>query len=164
MQIKAKVEDSRDIETWVERMIAEHGYAQISMHDPASEVPGFAFTVGLEKSRRTPELICLGVAPDIAGQLFAACVDAHDRAACDLSAGAQTVTGLIEDYTFRFHRVAPALLVRTNAIRPDRAADTTAMLQLLIPDNAGYFPGDAGCDPRVAAAQDPDRLLAQATN
>jgi hypothetical protein len=164
MQIKATVQDSRDVETWVERMIAEHGYAQISLHGPAADGPGVAFTVGLERSRHVPELLCLGVAPDIAGQLFAACIEGHDRGDHDLAAGEQTLHGLIEDYAFRLRRVSPALLTWTNALRPDRSADSTAMLHLLIPDNSGVFPDEAGCDPRVAAAQDPDRLLAQTTN
>ena len=163
-EIKASLEDTLDVEAWVEQMIAEHGYAQISMHDPDAAVPGFAFTIGLEHSRSVPELMCMGVAPDVAGQLFGLCVEACDERTLDLSQGNQTVAGLVDGYRLRFQRVAPAVVAAANAVRPHRATDLVDMVQLLIPDNAGRFPGETDCDPRVAAAQDPDRLLARSTN
>lgn len=164
MQIKAHVEDDLEVETWVEQMIAENGYAQISMHNPSFGLPGFAFTIGMEQSRQVPELICMGVAPDIAAQLFAICIEGHDSGVYDLAKGNQSVKGLVQGYVLRFRPVAPAMVLKANTVRPYRREDISKMVQLLLPDNSGFFPGDLECDPGVATAQDPDRLLAPATN
>lgn len=164
VQIKARVEDSLEMEAWVEQMIAENGYAQISMHDPSSGRPGFAFTIGLEQSRQIPELMCMGVDPGIAAQLFAICIEGHDTGVCHLAEDNQSVEGLVDGYVLRFQRLTPAVLLKANNIRPHRRDDISSMVQLLLPDDSGFFPGDAECAPGVAAAQDPDRLLAPATN
>lgn len=164
VQIKARAEDSLEIETWVEQMIEQNGYAQISMHEPSSGLPGFAFTIGLEQSRQIPELMCMGVAPDIAAQLFAICIEGHDGKVFDLADGNQSVRGLVEGYALRFKRVAPAMLLKANAVRPHRRDDSSKMVQLLLPDDNGFFPGEVDCDPGIASAQDPDRLLAPVAN
>lgn len=164
MQVIAGVEDELDVEVWVDQMIAENGYAQISVHDPASGLPGFAYTVGLEQSRQVPELLCLGVAPDIAAQLFAICIEGHDASACDLAAGSQTVTGLVEGYRLGFQKVPPAMVSKANATRPHRRVDVEAMVQLVLPDNSGFFPHEDDCDPAIAAAQDIDWLVTSAKN
>ncbi|MFK7763804.1 MAG: DUF4262 domain-containing protein [Roseobacter sp.] len=164
MQIKAQVEDNLEVETWVEQMISLNGYAQISMHDPSSGLPGFAFTIGLEQSRQIPELFCMGVAPDVAAQLFAICIDAHENSVCDLAKGDQSVKGLVHGYALSFRRVTPAMVLKANTVRPNRRKDILKMIQLLIPDNNGFFPGDVDCNPGIAHAQDPDRLLMPTTN
>ncbi|MFK7875653.1 MAG: DUF4262 domain-containing protein [Paracoccaceae bacterium] len=164
MNIKSDIEDDLDIETWVATMIAEHGYAQMSVHDPSSALPGFAYTIGLEQSRNVPELMCMGVAPDIAAQLFAICIEAHDAKLCDLGGGEQTVNGLVEGYTVGFRNVVPAMVLKANAVRPNRPKNVLEMMQLLLPDNNGLFPGDVNCDPGIAFEQDPDRLLTSMLN
>lgn len=160
MQTKSPVKGHPDVEAWVQKMIAENGYAQISRHDPSSGLPGFAFTIGLEHSRNVPELICLGVSPDIAAQLFSICIEGHDAGLCDLTARNQSVSGLVDGYSLRFRRVSPAMVLKANEVRPNRPADISDMVQLLLPDNDGFFPGDAECDPGIAASQDTDWLLA----
>lgn len=160
MQTKSRVEGNVDVEAWVQKMIAENGYAQISRHDPSSGLPGFAFTIGLEHSRNVPELICLGVAPDIAAQLFSICIEGHDVGLYDLAAGNQSVSGLVNGYRLGFRRVGPGIVLKANEVRPNRPADISDMVQLLLPDNDGFFPGDAECDPGIAASQDTDWLLA----
>jgi len=157
------IESDVDVETWVQKMIAENGYAQISRHDPASGLPGFAFTIGLEQSRQVPELLCLGVAPEIAAQLFAICIEGQDGSLFDLAMGDQQVSGLFDGYDLRFRRVRPAMVLKANETRPNRRDDISEMVQLLLPDNDGFFPGDAKCDPGIAASQDTDWLLASST-
>ncbi|WP_299919456.1 DUF4262 domain-containing protein [uncultured Roseobacter sp.] len=138
VQTKSRVEDDLDVEAWVQQMIAENGYAQISKHDPSLGLPGFAFTIGLEHSRQVPELMCLGVAPDIAAQLFAMCIEGHDASLCDLAIGNQSVLWLVEGYTLRFRCVSPAMVLKANEVRPHRREDISDMVQLLLPDNNGF--------------------------
>lgn len=164
MQVDGQIGDGLDTEEWIARQIAEQGYAQISLHDPAPELPGFAFTIGLQEAFGAPELMVMGVAPDVAGQLFGLVIQAHSEGQCDLSAGAQEVTGLVPGFTLRMRPAPVGLVAKANAARPDRPADTEALLHLLIPDDNGHFPGDPACNPQVSAAQDPNRLLAPVTN
>lgn len=174
MTVETRVGDDLDVEAWVEAMIAEHGYAQISHHAASSGpgtgsgtvsgagLPGFAFTIGLEASRGTPELMVMGVAPDVAAQLFGLCIEGHDAEKCDLRQTDVMMRGLIEGYTLQLRPMAAPIVARANALRPARQADITAMAQLMLPDDAGHFPDELLCELQVAAAQDPDRLLAPA--
>jgi hypothetical protein len=162
MKHDAEIEDALDIDSWVDEMIAENGYAQLSLHDPSSGQPGLAFTLGLERSRAVPELLCLGVAPDVAAQLFGLCISGHDNDDCDLGAGAQTVEALLPGHALRMRPVGAPLVAKANGQRPARQPEIRAMVQVLLPDDAGLFPGEPGCDPRIVAAQDVDRLLAPA--
>lgn len=164
MPFEAYERDDLDIETWVKQMKAEYGYAQISIFDPDTKRPGFAFTIGLEASRNVPELLCLGVAPDIASQLFSLCVEAHDSGSVNLAAGSQDLTGLVPDHRIRLQRTTPAMVQRTNAAKPQSHREIGAVVHVLLPDNAGFFPGEAACDAQVAAAQDVDWLLAPIPN
>lgn len=162
--MKAFAVDDLDVDTWIEQSIAENGFAQISLHDPSSGRPGFAFTVGLLAFRKVPELFCMGVAPDIAGRLFSLCVEGHDAARVDLAAGNQDIAELVPGYVLRARRTSPELALLANQIRPDSAPEITTMVQILLPDNHGKFPGDPDCDPDIAASQDPDWLMSQTTN
>lgn len=165
MNVVGHVEDDLDVELFLERMIAENGYAQISVHDQGdTDRPGFAFTVGLETSRAMPELLCLGVAPDVAGQLFSLCIAGQEAGTFDLSDGLQDVGGLITGHLLRFRPTPAPVLQRANAIRHRRMTDICRMVQILLPDNDGIFPGEPTCDPWIAAAQDTDRLLASPPN
>lgn len=160
----AVLENDHDIEAWVQQMIARNGYAQLSVHTSDDGVPGYAFTIGLEASRKMPELFCMGLAPDNVSRLFVLCIEGQESGTCDLSAGEQDVDSLVQGFVLRFRRVGPAMRAKLNAARPERDADLSDILQLVLPDNDGLFPGDPGCDPNIVAAQDIDRLLATATN
>lgn len=158
------VDDQLDVDAWIDERIREFGYAQISHYDPTPGMPGLAFTIGLEQGRGVPELMCMGVDPEIASQLFSLVIEGHDAGVCDLTKDNRDLTGLIDGYALRLRPVSSALVQRANAVRQDQRPDVAVMLQVLLPDNSGAFPGDTGCDPQIAAAQDPDRLLAKATN
>ena len=164
MYANALAGDALDVETWVDQMIAENGYAQLSIHDPNSGRPGCAFTLGLEHSRQSPELFCMGVSPEIASTLFSLCIEAHDAARVDLASARGDMSDLIEGFVVRLRRIPPALACQGQAARSDRCFDITALVQILMPDNAGRFPGDPSCDPLVAAAQDADRLITGTAN
>jgi hypothetical protein len=162
MTVETHVEDDLDVEAWVEAMIAEHGYAQISRHEPGTGLPGFAFTIGLEASRGLPELMVMGVAPDVAAQLFGLCIEGHNAGRCDLRQTDVQMRGLIEGYALQLRPMRAPLVAHANALRPRRPGDIRAMAQLMLPDDTGRFPDELACNLQVAAAQDPDRLLAPA--
>ena len=164
MQVDGVLEDDLDVETWVDKMIEENGYAQLSVFRESLAQPGYAYTVGLEKSRKTPEIVVMGVQPDDASNLFAICIAGHDGGQCDLGLGAQDVTSLVDGFTLRFRPLPANVVAHINASRPERRWDMHAMLQLVLADNSGHFPGDPKCDPEVSAAQDPDKLLARVAN
>ena len=164
MQTTALLGDTVDMETWVEKMIAENGYAQLSLYEPGHAIPGFAFTIGLEQSRGMPELLCLGADPEVVSRLFGICIDAHETGLCDLTRGNQDVADLIEGHVLRFHHVRPDMRLRANEIQPRQGFEIAAMMQVILPDDHGFFPGEPGCDPDIAAAQDVDWLLSEAKN
>ncbi len=164
MRIAADINSEDEIETWVKAMIADHGYAQISMHGPDPNEPGYAFTVGLTETRGSGEFFCMGVAPDIAAQLFSICIGALDDGRLGPGLSDRDVAGLVEDFTLRFRRLDPALVAQTAHAAIARYGHGVALHQIILPDEAGLFPGDDGCNPAYIAAQDPDRLLRGALN
>lgn len=162
MKVETGIEEAQDVEAWVEMMIARHGYAQISHYDPGAGLPGLAFTIGLEASRGIPELMVMGVAPHDAAQLFSVCIEGHDAGRCCLGPEAQIVAGLIEGFSLALRPMGAPMVAQANGLRPARQGNITRLTQLLLPDNGGHFPGEFRCDPQIAAAQDPDRLIAPA--
>ena len=164
MQISKVEQYDFDVERRVKEMIAEYGYAQLCIDAPNSARPGFAFTVGLEHAHQTPELLAVGIAPQITAQLFAVCIAGHGNGTLDLASGNQCVSGLVQGCALGFRTAPPALVLKANAARPHRNQDIRALVQVLIPDDAGNFPGDPACDPSVAIAQDADWIVAETAN
>jgi hypothetical protein len=164
MHVKSVIENDLDIDAWVDEMIAERGYAQISMHGEDPNEPGYAFTIGNQDTHGAPELFCMGVAPDIAAQLFAICVEALADGRLDAALPDGDVFGLIEGFALRFRRLPRTVTAMTALAANQRYGDALRMVQIVLPDAEGRFPDDPLCNPAYVAAQDPDRLIAGALN
>jgi hypothetical protein len=111
----------------------------------------FVYTTGLT-GRDHPELVVAGLPPDTAHGLISAAVEV-------IRSGVPLVPG--RDYA----EIAAGFPIRFQVVDQDKCRHPLSVttrfyggqkpaLQLVWPDPEGLFPGDPGCDPGMAAAQD----------
>lgn len=134
--------------------IEERGWAVMSVF-PDGATPGYSYTIGLT-AMSLPEILVMGPSPDVANQLLDACVGS-------------LISGVVH-----IGQHSPVPLATTTipfALRLDDEDGTMAALmlsdldieqglkrtavQLVVPDAAGLFPWQAGCDPRYIQSQEP---------
>lgn len=160
MRMKAARTDDRDIDAWIDTMIDDQGYAQVSMHGSNPGEPGYAFTIGLGAAFGAPDLFCMGVAPDIAARIFGISTTALHDGRLQPKLPDADIAGLVAGFRLRF-RGLPATQARL-LITPagDRLGPRPRLVHVQLPDAAGLFPDDPACNPAYRTAQDVDRLLA----
>jgi len=111
----------------------------------------FVYTTGLTGGFH-PELVVAGLPPDTAHGLIAAAVKVI-KSGVPLTAGrdyAEIATG----FPIRFREVDQDACRHPLSVTTRFYGRRVPALQLVWPDPDGLFPGDPGCDPAMAAAQD----------
>lgn len=117
---------------------------------PGSLRLGYAHTAGLRAGLRHPELAVASLDPvHSSGLLIAAAVRAAQGRPLD---DGTEMTGPA-DFPLRARDVSRVRSPLAFAGPGRLAGERVPVRQLLIPDNAGRFPGGPGCDPLVAAVQ-----------
>jgi hypothetical protein len=141
-----------EAEEFVRRCVADYGWAvQVIPED--AEGPGFAYTVGLHASYGHPELIVFGLPNDVMQSLLNTCGDrvkGGERLTIDAR-----VPDVLDAHDVRFREVRDPESFREHVGyalwyyqgQPFR------VLQMLWPDKQNRFPGDAGTEEWLAAAQ-----------
>lgn len=110
-------------------------------------LPSFAYTEGLSERAGHPELATVGVAPKVASWLLGGLAEEVIAGERRLTAG-ETVAGMLDGgYDLRTIE-APAALVAQLPKAP-----RNGVLQILLPDVGGRFPGDPDVDPEFAKGQ-----------
>jgi hypothetical protein len=124
------------------KLIAQHGWAVMRIAEE-EDSPPFAYSIGLFRSFRHPEIIVLGLPSDTAHQLINDIGDAI-RSGLALSAG-QTSDAFLKGYSCTFRRVPPhqypAYLGRGLRFYDH---DPFPVLQLVYPDKLGRWPWQEG--------------------
>jgi hypothetical protein len=126
--------------------IKTHGFStQYVLADENS--PGFGYTIGLSGNPKHPEIVLVGFDPGLTNTLLN---DAAARViAGDAFANLQRDSRIIKNYDVEF-RVVQVIYSRKaplNLACRLMNVDEVPCMQLFLPDAAGKFPWDAGCDP-----------------
>lgn len=139
-----------------EAMIDKYGWTAIHVF-PTDEHPGLPFTysIGLESTFGSPEVVMVGFDPQLAHGVMHSYVAAlrEKRIASPVDGG--RVAGVIQDLDVVLSPV-PEDLARALARGAfDRAFPKgVRLLQLILPDAEGRLPSDPDCDPAYRDAQD----------
>lgn len=154
--------DDPDIESGLQavfdrhlRNIATTGWSvQVVFPDVATATPYVGYTIGL-CSKGLPELVVLGLRLDVAAPILSAIarqIIADPSKACD---GALVEEAASVPLRFRQmdHATGRELAVFSKAYA-DMVHATDSFLQVLLPDEAGIFPGDPGCNPDFVTTQE----------
>jgi hypothetical protein len=135
----------------VERRLDEDGFcieAFLGRGEPMP-LPDFTYTVGLGARASHPELVIVGFSAEVASALLADLSTQILAGERSLRAGEDLDGLLTGGYTLRVSECPPQLVART---RQD-PVNPAGALQLLLPDQAGLFPGDPGVDPKFVQGQ-----------
>ena len=141
--------------------VDEYGWFALSVSprtDSDDPKEWFTYTIGLQKTHGWPELICFGLASDIAHDVLSDAITECEAKGLLPEAGMELTETL---------QGRPARLMKNDDIPFDylRSANWFAKhagmsgapdrLQLMWPDKDGHFPNDKDCDPEVRRLQTP---------
>jgi hypothetical protein len=131
--------------------VQNHGWHVLKVFED-DEGPGFAYTVGLYHSFGHPELIVVGLAPDV-GHAVLNIAGESIRRGTRYAHGTQS-DGLLDDYACSF-RTMPEAQYRYYLGWALWFYDGTPFpaLQMVWPDQHGRWPWDANVDPEIRERQ-----------
>lgn len=151
--------DKRMEQFWLQMtaLIKQHGHAlQHVMGDADFSIPGIFYTVGLS-AYEMPDLIVFGLPgfPGNSAPIVSRIVNMALKGDLELIDGQEIHK--VANLPFRLRAVDPekGFTFATGARRyAEENGHTAKLLQILLPDVKGRFPGDASCDPRITQMQD----------
>jgi Domain of unknown function (DUF4262) len=113
--------------------------------------PTFSYSVGLSKGWRHPEIFLVGFHPDVARSLV-------NVAGGHVKAGLRFDRPVLSDQIIEGYPAAFRPITRKSCVRHSNAGRVILGrafdgVQLFLPDAAGLFPWEAGCDPVYASGQ-----------
>lgn len=133
-------------------LVENHGWAVASVMG-SDESPSFSYSVGL-CARGLPDLILIGVRPNDAQKMINIAID--KLIAQEFSGATGDVLTEVANLPLA-PRCLSNELAQSIALGSVRYAQETGqqfrMIQLVLPDAAGLFPWDSGCDPRIVNMQ-----------
>lgn len=152
------MKNKKDVIQRMEDNIAEFGFSVISVF-AGEETPSFSYTVGLFESKGHPEIIMAGFEPSLMQKLLQ---DTGVRVLNDLGtySDGDFALEIIEGYPVAIKNPPVGSLIKNPFTMATRhyGSDPFKMVQMFLPDAAGLFPWDAGCN--VNFAKEQLRLLA----
>lgn len=135
----------------VEQNKEQHGFhiQVVGGREEPLPLPSFTYTEGLAERAEHPELVIVGISSRIAAVLLNDLGKEILDGKRALSAGEDLDGLLANDYKLRVAQCPPALVAQTH---PD-SEHATGVLQILLPDERGRFPGETDVDPTFEAGQ-----------
>jgi hypothetical protein len=118
--------------------------------DKRHKIAGFSYTIGLEQNWGQREIFVMGL-PHAIGHSILGRVVSLVKGGSRFVAG-DTSDEIAEGFGARFKGTDKGWLVSFGVARRYYGRDV-CYLQLVWPDPQGIFPGDPGCDPRMARIQ-----------
>lgn len=140
--------DFEEILARLDAAIREHGWAVQSVL-PGPDNPSFSYTLGLTESFGHAELIMVGFRPELMHRLLndvGELVRAGERFG-DWDKSDKVISG----YPVVFRELAPEAAREWAKAARNRNGDRLTVLQVFLPDAAGRFPWDDGCDAGFAS-------------
>jgi hypothetical protein len=139
----------------VTQAMSTHGFGVVAV-GPEGNRPPFAYTVGLETGFGHPEIVLVG---DFAARIQQGVLNA---AGARVKAGSRFLAGersreVVPRYDVAFGEVleeaAAEHLQIAELVEDEQLGRPTRAVQMFLPDAAGRFPWDKGCEPRMAKSQ-----------
>jgi hypothetical protein len=139
-----------DMEDIVRDNIEEHGWH--AMQVPGDEEgPGFVYTIGLYRTFKHPEIICLGLPLDVAHEAISTCVD-YIRAGGALGDRSEFSDAFVDARCAFRSVLMKHYREHLGYARWFYEGDDFPVVQMLWPDSKGKLPTESGCaEPTVRA-------------
>lgn len=131
-------------------IISKHGWAVQGVLGSHRDGGGFSYTIGLTQTLKHPEIFMAGFDPDLSkgllndvGNLVKNGYDFANPCLCDR---------VIREFNVAFRPLEPASVKERGGVGTDVLGPFEAV-QMFLPDPAGRFPWDEGCDPKYVEMQ-----------
>jgi hypothetical protein len=135
-------------------IIAKHGWAVVAVH-PGETETGFSYSIGLEETLNHPELVFIGVPPELARQLINDLAKRIRSRDIKLPLKGGEVSQVVQQFNVLVRPVPEEYAQQLARGAFDRHyPDPVRLLQICIPDTNGVLPDKPWCDPTYIAAQD----------
>lgn len=140
----------------VEAKVDAYGWTPIAVHHDDEGRPPYAYSVGFERTFGVPEIVLIGFEPRMMQGLIAEVADGLKARRLAFPVEGGRMPEVIRDFDVLLRPVPEA--ARLNLSRFAHAAampNTPRLMQLVLPDAEGRFPGEPGCDEELVRFQDP---------
>jgi hypothetical protein len=139
----------------VSESVRRYGWHCVGVFDdPGTGSPQFAYTIGLHKSWKHPELVIVGLPPEGGHHILSRAVEQISDYRRHYHDG-ERVAGLLPDsYEVLFQKVHLAYAAIPFGISDAWYEEPVPRLQVLWPDTENRLPHQLDCDQSVRAAQD----------
>lgn len=134
----------QDISARMREDIQRYGWHCVQIAQDAKG-PGYSFTVGLLETHQHPELVVMGLPPEVAHTILGMAVEQIAQGYKFFES--QRSDALLEGHDCLLHRVSPTAYRAYLALAVERHRDAPtgfAALQILWPDPEGRFPEEEG--------------------
>ena len=131
-------------------IVQKYGWAVVKV-DATEREPNYAYTVGLFKNFRHPEIIMFGLAPDVLHQILNGIGD-QVRAGHSFPAPGVS-SDVLEGYECAFRDVAPGARAAYMGAAVDFYGHDFPAVHCVWPDRDGRFPWDRGASPEFRRSQ-----------
>lgn len=148
------------LEERIEELIRKQGFAiQHVFGDWRPDIPPFSYTVGLSRQEH-PELIVFGLPAEVAHGVLHAAVSRMKEEGGRFEDGA--IVDRIATIPLKARHLSEDLFGHFSlaAVRQSEKHETSLeVIQIVLPDRNGCFPGDPGCSESFARDQTIERLV-----
>lgn len=147
----------------VQAKLEENGWTAIAVdYNPEKGHPPFAYSVGFEQTFRTPEVVMAGFEAAMMQMVIGEMAAAMKERYIKMPEAGGRVRGVIPNFDVLLRPVPEAAVFPLSKIaQAFREPQTARLLQLVLPDAKGLFPGDPGSDPQYVQFQDLSPFAAQ---
>ena len=145
----------------IRKAVGRYGWSATGVFpDEDRDTPAFTYSCGFQSTIAQPDLVILGINPQLAHELLRILYREMKSGALRLSGEGVDADGIIENFPVRLVPLSDEIVqgfayatIRWNDSEP------TVMWQVILPDRNGLFPGDPGVDPAFVRGQDPSSLI-----
>jgi hypothetical protein len=139
----------------VQEKLDRYGWTVIAV-GPENKRPPFAYSVGFEKTFGTPEVVMIGFDPNLMQQLIGELASGMKGRGLKMPVEGGRMSKVIQKFDVLLRPVPDDVTYPLSKIAQNFQAPKTArLLQMVLPDPNGLFPGEEGCNPDYADFQNP---------
>lgn len=153
------VQNIDEILNQISDKITEHGWTAVSVGFEKG-TPAFTYSVGFSKTFGSPEVVFMGIRPETAQSLISSMAAQLLNKEIQIPQKDALMSQVIMHFDVKvrhIHQDSAGDIARVAA--KFAWPDPVKLVQIILPDAAGKFPGEAGCDLSYAQMQNIDLLL-----
>jgi hypothetical protein len=152
-------QDINKILNHVSEKISKHGWTSISVGFD-KDAPAFTYSVGFTETFSSPEVVFLGIRPETAQSLISSMATQLLNKDIKIPQKDARMPHVIKDFDVKVRHIHQDMAGDIARIAARRSwPKPVSLVQIILPDQGGKFPGEAGCNPSYEKMQNIDLLI-----